>query len=251
MNRLNMYKKALETKKIMKGTVKYVQFSKEYDTDILVLDLEGTKGIVLRSEVDHEINWKSLVSFVGRVINFVVQSIDEEQDVLFCSRKEAQDIMKGAIVERLTEGEVFSATVVNILNYGAYLEIDGISGLLKNIDFAEDYTTVGDVLKVGDKINVKLKKISTNDKLIFEAIEKFVNPTIMNFDIFAENQVVAGTIRDVKPWGIYVCIAPGLDALCPIPATGEFEEGMKVSFRIVKVLHEEKRIRGKIIKSIA
>lgn len=248
MKNHSLYQKALEEKQVLKGLVKVVQFDQELQTDVLILDLDGVKAVIKRDEVDLEVQWKSLVGFLGREVNFTIVEIDEEKDMLFCSRKEAQSIKKQEITERLTEGEVFNAQIINILKYGAYVEIEGVTGLLKNVDFAEDYTTIGEVLKVGDKVNVKLKKISSNDRLIFEAVEKFKNPTIMEFDMFERDQVVLGVVRNVKPWGAYVCIAPGLDALCPIPGTGEIEEGMKVSFRITQVREDEKRIRGKIVR---
>ena len=250
MKQLKDYKKAMKNKEVLRGLVKLVQFDKELNTDILAVDLGDYKGVMVRDEIDIEINWKSLVGFVGREVSFIVTSIDEKNKTIYCSRKEAQIIKKEEILERLKEGEIFNAQIVNILKYGAYIEVEGISGLLKNVDFAEDYTTVEDILKIGDNINVKLKKISANDKLIFEAIEKYKNPTIMGFDMFERDQVVLGVVRNVKPWGIYVCIAPGLDALCPVPGTGEIEDGMKVSFRITQVKPEEKRIRGKIIRLI-
>ncbi|WP_257985750.1 S1 RNA-binding domain-containing protein [Bacillus sp. M6-12] len=225
-----------------------VQHNAELDTDVLVLDLDGVKGIIIRDEVDLEVEWKSLVGFLGREVSFVVKEIDRDTGVVICSRKDAQEILKQEVVERLREGEVFNAQVINVLKYGAYVEIDGVTGLLKNVDFADDYTTVGEVLKVGDTVNVKLKKVSSNDRLIFEAIEKYKNPTIMSFDMFERDQVVLGVVRNVKPWGVYVCIAPGLDALCPIPGTGELEEGMKVSFRITQIKPEDQRVRGKIVR---
>lgn len=247
--KLKDYQNAIESKKVFKGMVKLVQFDKNLGMDILALDMGGIRGVIVRDEVDLDVEWKSLVGFVGREVSFTVLTVDAAGTV-FCSRKEAQVTQKKEILERLKEGEVFNAQVVNILKYGAYVEIDGISGLLKNVDFADDYTTVEDILKVGDCLNVRLRKISSNDKLIFEAIEKHRNPTIMEFDMFERDQVVLGVVRNVKPWGIYVCIAPGLDALCPIPGTGEFEEGMKVAFRITQVKEDEKRIRGKIIRPL-
>lgn len=243
-----MYEKAMKNKTVLKGLVKVVQHDHKLNTDILVLDLAGVKGVIVREEVDNDVQWKSLVGFLGREVNFVVKEVDYDEDVVVCSRKDAQAIMKEEILSRLKEGEVFNAQVVNILKYGAYVEIHGVTGLLKNSDFAEDYTTIGEVLKVGDSVNVTLKKISSNDRLIFEAVEKHRNPTIMSLDTFERDQVVLGVVRNVKPWGIYVCIAPGLDALCPIPGTGEVEEGMKVSFRITQVKPEEKRVRGKIVR---
>lgn len=248
MTNLRVYEKAMENKEILKGVVKVVQHDDELDTDVLILDLDGVKGYVVRDEVDAEVQWKSLVGFLGREINFMVKEVDRDRGVVICSRKDAQIEKKEEIVERLREGEVFKAQVINVLKYGAYVEIEGVTGLLKNVDFAEDYTTVGEVLKVGDFVNVKLKKISSNNRLIFEAVEKYKNPTIMNFDMFKRDQVVLGVVRNVKPWGAYVCIAPGLDALCPVPGTGEIEEGMKVSFRITQVKPEEQRVRGKIVR---
>jgi small subunit ribosomal protein S1 len=248
MKQFVQYEKAMQEKTVLKGLVKVVQHNQELDTDVLILDLDGVKGIIVREEVDLEVNWKSLVGFLGREVSFVVKEIDKDKGVVICSRKDAQEILKGSIIERLTEGEVFNAQVINILKYGAYVEIEGVTGLLKNVDFAEDYTTIGEVLKVGDTVNVKLKKVSANGRLIFEAVEKYKNPTIMEFSMFERDQVVLGVVRNVKPWGVYVCIAPGIDALCPIPGTGEIEEGMKVSFRITQVRPEEKRVRGKIVR---
>jgi small subunit ribosomal protein S1 len=248
MNNLNAYEKSMDKKEILKGMVKVVQHDEKLDSDILMLDLEGVKGIVLREEVDLEVEWKSLVGFLGRDINFIVKSIDKENGIVYCSRKDAQAIQKEEIVSRLQEGEVFKAQVINILKYGAYIEIEGVTGLLKNVDFAEDYTTISEILKVGDSVNVKLKKISANERLIFESVEKYKNPTIMGFNMFEKDQVVLGVVRNVKPWGAYVCIAPGLDALCPIPGTGDIEEGTKVSFRITQVKSDDERVRGKIVR---
>lgn len=243
-------REAQESQKVLKGVVKMVYFDKELESDVLVLDLNGHKGVVLREEVDKDVIPQSLVGFLGREITYVVEKIDEEKEIVFCSRKKAQELKFDEIYERLTEGEVFNAKIINILKYGAYVEIEGVTGLLKNVDFSNDYTTIGEVLKLGDDVNVKLKKVSSNNRLIFEAVRKYQQPSIMNFDMFERDQVVLGTIRNVKPWGAYVAIAPGLDALCPIPGTGELEEGMKVSMRITQVHEEERRVRGKILRAM-
>jgi small subunit ribosomal protein S1 len=248
MSKLQSLEKAMKNKQVLKGVVRVVQFSKELDTDILMVDVDGVKIIIPREEVDLDVNWKSLVGFLGRDVSFVVKSIDVENDRAFASRKDAQAVTKQSVIEKLESGTVMAARVVNILKYGAYVEIEGVTGLLKNTDFADDYTTIGEVLKVGDVVNVHLKKVSSTQRLVFEVEEKYKNPTIMNFDVFEKDQVVFGVIRNVKPWGIYVSIAPGIDALCPIPPTGEVEEGMKVSFRITQVRPEEQRVRGKIVR---
>ena len=167
---------------------------------------------------------------------------------MFLSRKEAQEILRPEAMEELESGAVVGAKVVNILPYGAYLEYKGVSGLLKNTDFSNDHTAIEDVLNLGDIINVKLRNISESGKIYFEVVEKYSNPTVVDFDIFERNQVVLGTIKNIKPFGAFVNIAPGLDALCPIPTTREIEEGMKVAVRITKVDKEKERVRGKIVR---
>lgn len=242
------YKKAMENKTILKGLVVLTQYSEELDTEILLMDLDGVEGIIKKEDLDYQMEWRSLVSFMGREIQYVVKEIDEENNRIFCSRKEAQELIEESIIERLKNAEVFRATITGIVNYGAYVEMEGIYGLLKNTDFSDDHVSVGDVLKMGDTIDVKLLKVSVNNRLTVEPVRKHVLKTVMKFDYFERDQVVLGTVNGVKPWGAYVTIAPGLDALCPIPPTGEIEEGSKVSFRITQVQEDEKRVRGKILR---
>lgn len=250
MANIDKYVRLQKSGKITKGLVTLVQYNESLKTDILVLDLEGTIGIITKEEAEIESNLKSLVSFVGQEVSFVVLSVEAEKNLVFGSRKAAQAIQKEGVIDRLANGEVFKGTVINVLNYGAYIDIGGVSGLLKNVDFSEDYVTVGDVLSAGDEILVKLKKVSSNDKIVFEAVEKHEVKGGMSIDMFEPNQVVLGTIRNVKAWGAYVRIATSLDALCPIPPTMEIEEGLKVQFKIQQVDIEKNRVRGKILRII-
>ena len=245
---LRKYINAMEDKKILRGLVVLTQYNEELDTEMLLMDLEGIKGIITREEVDYQMEWKSLVRFVEQEIYFTVKEVDEENNIVYCSRKEAQELIEEEIIERLKNGEIFEATITGIVRYGAYVEINGIYAILRNIDFSDDYVKVGDVLKVGDKIKVKLQNVSENKRLRVEAVEKYELKTVMNFDAFERDQVVLGVVNGIKPWGAYVTIAPGLDALCPIPLIGEIEEGTKVSFRITQVQKDKERIRGKIVR---
>lgn len=233
---------------VLTGLVKLVQHKAELDTDIIMLDLEGVQAIIVRDEIDIREITTSLVNFVGKRIKFIVKEIDRETGIVICSRKAVKELEREAMVKRLEAGEVIKAKIVKILNFGAYVDIEGVTALIRNQDFAEDYTTIGEIKNVGDTIDVKLRKISSNGKVFVESNEKYKNPTIMSLELFEPNQVVFGVVRNVKPHGAYVCIAPNLDALCPVPGTVDLEEGMKVTFRITQVRVEEGRVRGKIIK---
>lgn len=245
---LSFYRKAKKDKSILKGTIVLTQYDEELESDILLMDLDGLRGVVKRENVDYQMNWKSLVGFIGRDIYYVVEKVDEKNKTVFCSRKTAQEMVEEDIINRLKDGEAFEATVSGIVKYGAYVDIQGIYALLKNSDFSDDHVSVGQVLGVGDVIGVTLKEASETNKLSVEPIEKYVLKTVLKFDSFERDQVVLGTVNGIKPWGAYVTIAPGLDALCPIPPTGEIEEGTKVSFRITQVQEDKQRVRGKILR---
>lgn len=248
---LKYYKEKIRNKEIMKGNVKIVQKHETLDSDVVIVDLGGRKGIITREEIDYKLKLKSLTGFIGRLVHFVPIGIIEETGDILLSRKLAQELKEDEIIGRLIDGEVFDAQITHFVSYGAFVEIEGISGLLRNSDFSDDHTKIKDIRHIGDRIKVKLQHVSEDkERLSFEVLEKYENPTVMNLDNFERNQVVVGRIVTIKPWGVFVNIAPGLDALCNVPATIEIEEDLKVSFRIKKVIKDEGKVRGKIIRTL-
>ena len=157
---ITFYKRAMENKEILKGTVIRTQIDEELGSPIIEMDLDGMRGIIKKEDLDYQVEWDSLVSFVGMEIRYIVKDIDIENRIIYCSRKEAQEMVEKDVLEKLQAGEVFNATVTGLVKYGAYVEINGIYALLKNSDFSENHVRVKDVLHIGDSINIKLKKIS-------------------------------------------------------------------------------------------
>lgn len=241
--------------KVLKGRVKLVEehtkdHQNKYGTDILQLELtSGLKGVIKREDLDVRVIKQSLVPYVGKQIHFVIKEI-EEDGTLICSRKEVKEAQRDALIARLEAGETFDAKITHIERFGAYCNIEGTSVVLRNMDFSDDHTIISDLHKVGDTVKVKLHKVASTKRILVEAVEKYCNPTAVDFDTFATNQVVYGRIRTIRVWGCYVCIAPGLDALAPIPDDFDIEEGMTVLLRTTKVDPELRRVRGKVIQVI-
>jgi small subunit ribosomal protein S1 len=250
MEKIKMYKKAMKNEEILEGTIILTQYDKELESDIVVMDLDGMKGVIQRKDLDFQVEWKSLVGLIGMKVGFIIKEIDEEKGIIFCSRKEAQEKMQPVILKKLEDGKELEATITGLVRYGAYVEMDGVYGLIENSDFSDDHIKIKDVMKVGDKIKVKLKNISDKKRVTLFPVEKYVLEAVLKFDNFERNQVVLGVINTIKPFGAFVAIAPGLDALCPIPETEEIEEGAKVSFRITQVQEDKGRVRGKILRVV-
>lgn len=248
---LEKFQGYMEKGAILKGRVKLVQHSEEYGTDILLLDLNGVQAVIKREDFDVKDNKQSLVPFVGATIKFVITEITED-GTLMCSRKVVKELERDLLIERLEAGEEFEGKIVHIQKFGAYVNIKGTTVTLRNMDFSIDHTTVADLHKVGDTVKVKLFRVTSTKKILVQAVEKYCSPTSVDFNTFSPQQVVFGRIRTIKTWGCYVCIAPNLDALAPVPELPDYEveEGMSVLLKISKVDAEQGRIRGKILKVI-
>lgn len=214
------------------------------------------KVTVKKEEAELVDSGGSLLKFLGRDVFFVVLSKNKEETI--GSVKKATEKALPVIIDALKNGKVLMGTVVGLVPFGAYVDIRGVLGLLKNKDFTAkgDYTYIQDVHKIGDKIKVKMKKVAESDNkkpiIPLQAAIPYKHPNSAKPDDFQEGQVVIGKIRQLKPDKCYVNIGPNLDAMCP-PPLFEVEEGMEVAFKInqIKVSEDGTRIkvRGKIKKA--
>lgn len=249
LNKLNELKDA---KTVLVGRVNVIGYDDRFKTDVLRLEMNnGLSGFIKREDLDTHIGKQSLVPFVGKQVKFIIKEILED-GTLICSRKEIKEAERSKLVSELESGKEFDGTITHIEKYGGYVSINGQSAMLRNMDFSNDYTILADKHKVGDTIKVKLLKITSTGKILVEAVEKYCAPTSVDFSTFSKNQVVLGRVRTIKTWGCYVCIAPNLDVLAPIPEhlDRELEEGMSVRIKISKVDEEKNHIRGKVLDVI-
>lgn len=247
---LETFNKLKEDGTLLEGVVRLTQYDQELDTDVVMIEVDGQSILITRNELEIKPTKRSLVNYIGRKLTFKLVGIDEELDRVYASAKEVKEDELDALASELEAGAVKEAVVTKVLNYGAYLRIGDQSVQMLNKDFADDYTTIRDVLQEGDTIEVVFSNYTPSRNLRVQAKEKFETDAVMNFDVLKPNQVVLGLVRNVKPWGAYVCVAPNLDALCPIPPNMDIQEGDKVTFKITQVRTEEKRVRGKIIKKV-
>ena len=244
--------KLKDEQKILEGRVKVIGHDNRFNTDVLRLEMPGgLTGYIKREDLDIRETKQPLVPFVGKKVQFIIKEILED-GTLICSRKEIKEAEREVLLKKLEAGEEMDAEITHIERYGGYLVIDGVSVMLRNMDFSNDHTILKDKYKVGDKIKVKFLKVNSNGKIYVEAVDKYCNPSQIDFSSFEKNQVVLGRVRTIKTWGCYVCIAPNLDALAPIPEDLdiELEEGMSVRFKITKVDEEKHHIRGKVLDII-
>lgn len=253
MKTLEDFQKLAETGKEFKEMVRLTQHDEKTGEDILLLNSDSRVFVVVpRSEIELYNYRGTLTNFVGRNYVFVVKEIDAENNRVICSRKAVLQNRLDELVYRMEKGEVIPAKIVKFVRFGAYLRYKGISMLLQNKDFSEDLETVEEVHNIGDTIEVKLRRVTKGNeggRLIVEAAEKHKMDSVFTLEGFEPNQVTLGEVRGIKPFGIFVKIGPGVDALCPAPDF-EIETSQRVLFRITQVNQEEGRVRGKIVRPV-
>ncbi|MEK4947756.1 hypothetical protein [Carnobacterium sp. FSL W8-0810] len=232
------------------GIVLASQYDEELASDVVKVEVSGIPVVITREELGCTPHNLPLMRYVGETIQFQLIEANEANGMVMGSAKKIKEKEFDKLYHELKDGKQFQAKVTKILRYGAYCVIGDISVQMLNKDFAEDHTTIGDVLEIGDAIDVRFNRITENKNLRVEPLVRYKNGVSVSLTELEPNQVVLGTVRSVKKWGIFVRIAPNLDALCSIPSHLAVREGDKVSFRITQVLKEEKRVRGKIVRLI-
>ena len=233
---------AMNKKEILSGEVTM------WDKEKGLLVEKGKFMIIIPTEEIELFKEKPSYNFlVGTRVFFTIKEI--QNNIVIASRKEAQTILKPQIIEKLENGETISARISNIKSYGAFVEMKGVSGLIKNYDFTDEPKTIKDILKVGSRIDVKLKRISETGDIHLAAASKYVNRHSPKFEDFKTEQVVVGVVTAIKPIGCFVRIGSGVDALCSYPDF-EISEDNKVQVYISKIKEDERKIAGKVIKVI-
>lgn len=232
------------------GTVLVSQYDEELASDIVKLAVNEVPVFIVQDELEFRVQQLPMMHYVGETIQFQLIEVNEEKGYLLGSAKKIKEKEFDRLHKQLKEGKTFQAKLTKNLRYGAYFVIGDTSVQMVNKDFAEDHTTISDILNIGDTLEVKFNRITENKNLRVEPLKKYKNEVSVSLANMEPDQVVLGTVRSIKKWGVFVRIAPNLDALCSIPTHLEVREGNQVSFKITQVLKEQKRVRGKIVRLI-
>jgi small subunit ribosomal protein S1 len=177
-------------------------------------DIEGFLHV---SEITWDKNIKSPKDYleVGQEIDVEVIEIDPKKHKLRVSLKSLQPKPFDEFVKTSREGDIIKGTVTTLTDFGAFVKIGVVEGLLHNQDCSwEKNTKCKDLFKVGDEVEVKIvkinreeEKISLNRKALLESpVDKFAKEHKIN-------EIVKGKVRDIKDFGVFVSLEDDMDAL--------------------------------------
>ncbi|MFA6187848.1 MAG: 30S ribosomal protein S1 [Sulfuricurvum sp.] len=177
-------------------------------------DIEGFLHI---SEITWDKNIKHPKDYLtmGQEIDVEVIEINSNTHKLRVSYKRLQPKPFEEFMKKTREGDVVHGTVTSLTDFGAFIKINGVEGLLHNQDLSWDKNAkCKETLKVGDEIEVKIAKINVEDEKISLNRKSLEESPIDKFAVNHKmNEVVSATIRDIKDFGVFVSLEGGVDAL--------------------------------------
>lgn len=157
---------------------------------------------------------------------------------------------KNEIINKLKNNEISTAKITKIISKGAYLSIHGVNGLIRNYDFSNDYTTIGDIYKEGDLIDgIEFKKISKSGRVCVKNKVKYKSEyPILKSDLKRGNLVV-GIVKEVLKESCFVGVINNIDMLCNSNDVCKNDlEGRRVVCKIKRADIDKGILRGSIIE---
>ena len=177
-------------------------------------DIEGFLHI---SEISWDKNIQNPKDFIneGDEIDVEVIEIDTEKRKLRVSLKNLLEKPFDEFKKNYKVGDVVKGSVVTITKFGAFIKIGTVEGLLRNEDVSWDRNeTCKDLLKVGDEVEVKITSIDTKeDKISLSKKDLEDSPIVKYAASHKVGDIVKGTIRNIKDFGLFVELEEGVDAL--------------------------------------
>lgn len=160
---------------------------------------------------------KDLTKYQGQEISFLITDYDPKKRSIIGNRRVLLTEQKKAAMEealsRIQPGDVIEGVVKNVTDFGAFVDIGGIDGLLHISEMS--WGRIGNPkkhYKAGDTVRVFVKDIK-NDKIALSAKFADENPWANAEERFAPGTIVTGKVARMTDFGAFVEIYPGVDAL--------------------------------------
>ncbi len=210
----------------------------------VVVDVYGLRGFVPASQL--RVKGTTPEELIGMEIPMKILETDTKRNKLILSQRlavqEEKAVQREKILGTLESGQVVTGEVVRIADFGAFIDLGGLDGLLPISEISwERVSHPSDILKVGQVISTKVLKVDKEKGHISLSLKQMQpDPWKEIENKFQEGQVINGKVRKIQSFGAFVQIYPGVDALLP---TVEMSETPNVKpEEIVQVGQELKAI---------
>jgi small subunit ribosomal protein S1 len=186
----------------------------------LILDL-GVRGFLPASLVDIR-RVQDLDEFMGKTLRTKVIELNRSRNNVVLSRRavleEERKEARQAILDRLSPGDVVTGTISNIVDFGAFVDLDGIDGLIHISELSWSHVNhPSEVLDIGQEVEVKVLDIDRDRQRISLGLKQTqTDPWQQVVETYSEGDVVEGRVTKVVTFGAFVEILPGVEGLVHI-----------------------------------
>src|SRR6516164_8571246 len=178
----------------------------------------GVEAFLPASQIDVTTP-KNLAGFVGNSYEFKVVKINQERQNIVLSRRELieseRNEKRAKILGEMTPGDIRKGTVKNITDFGAFIDLNGIDGLLHITDMS--WGRIGhpsELLKVGQDIDVVVLDINREKERVSLGLkQKLANPWDSIEQKYPVGAKVKGKVVNLVPYGAFVELEPGVEGL--------------------------------------
>jgi small subunit ribosomal protein S1 len=178
----------------------------------------GVEAFLPSSQIDI-IPPKNLALFVGQTIECKVVKVNQERQNVVLSRRELieqeRNERRSKLLAEMTPGDIRKGTVKNITDFGAFIDLNGLDGLLHITDMS--WGRIGhpsEILKVGQEIDVVVLDINKEKERVSLGLkQKLQNPWETIEQKYQVGQKLKGKVVNLVPYGAFVEIEPGVEGL--------------------------------------
>ena len=184
----------------------------------MTVDIQGVKAF-LPGSLAESIPTKDLSHLEGKYEKFKVIKLDKEKSNLVLSRKavleEVNSEEKEKLLSELQEGSVLEGTVKNLTDYGAFVDLGGVDGLLHITDISwSRINHPSESLSIGEKIKVKVIKFDKEDQKVSLGVKQLIDdPWIGIEGKYPINTSVMGKVTNLTDYGFFAEIESGVEGL--------------------------------------
>lgn len=220
------------------------------------VDLGGVDGLLHKTDMSwRRIHHPSEVVTPGQEVEVVVLSIGKDNEKISLGLKQKTEDPWANVEEKYPIGSTVSGKVVNIVNYGAFLQLEeGVEGLIHVSEMAWTRRNVAPsrIVNKGQEIEALVLEISRDDKRISLGLKQLQqNPWEVLAEKYPTGTKVTGRIRNITPFGAFVEIESGIDGLIHTSdlswtkrgsAQQALKEGKEIEVVVLHIDPEERRV---------
>src|SRR5437867_2181248 len=178
----------------------------------------GVEAFLPASQIDI-IPPKNLAGFIGNTYDFKVVKINQERQNIVLSRRELieqeRNERRQKLLTEMTPGDIRKGTVKNITDFGAFIDLNGIDGLLHITDMS--WGRIGhpsELLKVGQDVDVVVLDINREKERVSLGLkQKLANPWDNIESKYPVGAKVKGRVVNLVPYSAFVELEPGVEGL--------------------------------------